>query len=416
MRKNAIKVIFAGLLVSFTISGGFILRDKLNHVNVDGKSYYLENLEAELLKYLKSNILIFSDKSFNDYIIFKVNLDEIKNRTLAEQFKDLISGKTYDLVYKYDFDKEGLSKYIDELNEVADMSKDAYIIKDTDGYKLVQEVYGNYIDKDELLNSLSSEAKSIAVENYYVKPFITQEDLLDSFQELDNLSNWFCRYSDGTIIQASADYIDYKDGRITVNTDWISKAIKESLKSYNTVGIERSFITNDGKEISLSSGTWGSSVNTDIEVEILTEAFKNGISLDDRIPEFSQNYEDIGNTYIEVSLENQHVWVYKDGFLVMETDCVTGDLSKGHDTPVGIYFISERISGKYLRGDGYKTWVNKWMRLTNRGHGLHDATWRSSFGGNIYTYDGSHGCINLPKKFAYDLYDVTYRGMPVIIY
>ena len=278
MRKNAIKVIFAGLLVSFTISGGFILRDKLNHVNVDGKSYYLENLEAELLKYLKSNILIFSDKSFNDYIIFKVNLDEIKNRTLAEQFKDLISGKTYDLVYKYDFDKEGLSKYIDELNEVADMSKDAYIIKDTDGYKLVQEVYGNYIDKDELLNSLSSEAKSIAVENYYVKPFITQEDLLDSFQELDNLSNWFCRYSDGTIIQASADYIDYKDGRITVNTDWISKAIKESLKSYNTVGIERSFITNDGKEISLSSGTWGSSVNTDIEVEILTEAFKNGIS------------------------------------------------------------------------------------------------------------------------------------------
>lgn len=416
MRKNAIKVIFAGLLVSFTISGGFILRDKLNHVNVDGKSYYLENLEVELLKYLKSNILIFNDKSFNDYIIFKVNLDEIKNRTLAEQFKDLISGKTYDLVYKYDFDKEGLSKYIDELNEVADMSKDAYIVKDADGYKLVQEVYGDYIGKDELLNSLSPEVKSVTVENYYIKPFITQEDLLDSFQELDNLSNWFCKYSDGTIIQASVDYIDYKDGHITVNTDWISEAIKESLKSYNTVGIERTFITTEGNEVSLNTGTWGSSVDIDTEVKVLTEAFKNGISLDDRIPEFSQNYEDIGNTYIEVSLENQHVWVYKDGSLVMETDCVTGDLSKGHDTPVGIYFISERISGKYLRGDGYKTWVNKWMRLTNRGHGLHDATWRNSFGGNIYTYDGSHGCINLPKKFAYDLYDVTYKGMPVIIY
>ena len=47
----------------------------------------------------------------------------------------------------------------------------------------------------------------------------------------------------------------------------------------------------------------------------------------------------------------------------------------------------------------------RWMRLTNSGIGLHDATWRGRFGGAIYERDGSHGCINLPKTFAYELYD-----------
>ena len=56
------------------------------------------------------------------------------------------------------------------------------------------------------------------------------------------------------------------------------------------------------------------------------------------------------------------------------------------------------------------------MRLTNSGVGLHDAYWRKSFGGSIYKTSGSHGCINLPKSFAYKLYDETYVNMPVIIY
>ena len=100
----------------------------------------------------------------------------------------------------------------------------------------------------------------------------------------------------------------------------------------------------------------------------------------------------------------------------MDTDCVTGDAHLSRDTPKGVYYISECIDGKYLIGDDYKTWVNKWMRLTNTGIGLHDAYWRSAFGGSIYKTNGSHGCINLPAKFASNLFKKAYRGMPVIIY
>ena len=123
----------------------------------------------------------------------------------------------------------------------------------------------------------------------------------------------------------------------------------------------------------------------------------------------------IDDSYIEVSIKDQHLWVYKDKELVLDSDVVTGTKGK-HDTPLGIYYITEMIDGKYLRGDNYVTWVNKWIRITNRGHGLHDATWRNRFGNNIYTYNGSHGCVNIPKKVAYELFEIAEIGMPVIIY
>ena len=44
-----------------------------------------------------------------------------------------------------------------------------------------------------------------------------------------------------------------------------------------------------------------------------------------------------------------------------------------------------------------------------------DAKWRKKFGGNIYTYDGSHGCVNLPKDVAATIYANAYLGMPVIV-
>ena len=48
------------------------------------------------------------------------------------------------------------------------------------------------------------------------------------------------------------------------------------------------------------------------------------------------------------------------------------------------------------------------------GIGFHDASWRSKFGGTIYQYSGSHGCINLPVDKAKLLYEKVYKGMPVL--
>ena len=142
-----------------------------------------------------------------------------------------------------------------------------------------------------------------------------------------------------------------------------------------------------------------------------------------RKPEFLREAEsnkygsdDIGDNYIEISIEDQHVWIYKQGKVVAESDCVTGKKNR-HDTPRGVFYCYEiKPGGKWLTGDTYRTWVNKWVRLTNTGIGLHDATWRRSFGGSIYKNSGSHGCINLPLNFSNLLIKEVYFGMPVVIY
>ncbi|MBR4020246.1 MAG: L,D-transpeptidase, partial [Firmicutes bacterium] len=49
-------------------------------------------------------------------------------------------------------------------------------------------------------------------------------------------------------------------------------------------------------------------------------------------------------------------------------------------------------------------------------YGLHDADWRSDFGGSIYYSGGSHGCVNMPPASAAQLYGYVSSGTPVIVF
>ena len=141
-----------------------------------------------------------------------------------------------------------------------------------------------------------------------------------------------------------------------------------------------------------------------------------------RTPKFSHvtyskiyGKKDVGPNFVLVDKETQTVYLYKGGKVVDQASCVTG--TEGvHDTPTGVFFAIEvKPEGKWLTGDNYRTWVNRWIRLTESGVGLHDASWRSNFGGSIYKYSGSHGCINLPLSFANKLCEVVSYGFPVVI-
>ena len=122
------------------------------------------------------------------------------------------------------------------------------------------------------------------------------------------------------------------------------------------------------------------------------------------IPSSSESVEIIPiegyDTYIDVSIENQLVTYFKNKEKVFQSPCVTGNLNANRGTPTGVYSIKCKIPGKRLIGPTWDCWVNRWMRFTNNSIGFHDASWRSSFGGEIYKTDGSHGCVNLPKDKA----------------
>ena len=120
-------------------------------------------------------------------------------------------------------------------------------------------------------------------------------------------------------------------------------------------------------------------------------------------------------TYIEISISQQHLWYYEKGQLVLDTDVVTGNNDGECNTPTGRYSISSRATNTVLTGPGYSSPVSYWMGF-NGGIGIHDATWRSSFGGDIYNGNGSHGCVNTPYDKVQELYERTDYGTPVIVY
>ena len=320
---------------------------------------------------------------------------------------------------------------IDEINLTRVKNKGAEFKYEDGDFIIIDEVKGNTIDVDKAVdkikNSLNvlSNNTVIDLSDCYEEMDSTLAKSEDFQKELDKLNNFKITYTNGYEINKELvkDFLTVVDGKIVINDELrdnlfkkIDKTIEKELISYDTVGGNWKFKTHSGEDITVKGGTWGDYFSSDKETEYIIEKLSEFSSEENRTPIKSQDYPDeIPNSYIEISLSDQHLWRYVNGELESETPIVTGTLGK-HDTPKGVYFVSECINGKYLRGTGYVTWVNKWMRLTNSGIGLHDATWRSSFGGSIYKSSGSHGCINLPKSFAYNLFDKVKRGDCVVIY
>jgi len=118
--------------------------------------------------------------------------------------------------------------------------------------------------------------------------------------------------------------------------------------------------------------------------------------------------------FVEVSILDQKLWLFKDGQLVLETSVVTGNEKYNRATPKGRYHILHKTTDRVLRGPGYASFVKYWMPFY-QGYGLHDATWRRRFGANIYQNAGSHGCVNIPPKLAPVVYNNVYVGMDVIV-
>lgn len=224
------------------------------------------------------------------------------------------------------------------------------------------------------------------------------------------------------------------DGSITVDQDAVSSYVSDLASKYNTRYIARTFTATDGEEISFSAGSveYGYTIDQDAECKQLTADIETGEPVS-REPEYIQTNDygnplylgregtdDLNGTYVEVDISSQHIWFYKNGTLVVDSDCVTGDASKGFDTEIGIFPLAYKespsvLTGQNANGNDYETKVSFWMPFFE-GEGLHDATWRSAFGGDIYKTNGSHGCVNLPYDTAEKIYDNIDAGTAIVIH
>lgn len=216
-----------------------------------------------------------------------------------------------------------------------------------------------------------------------------------------------------------------ENGQISLNREAAAAYVAALAGKYNTAGTTRVLHTAAGREVEIK-GAYGWAISQSAETDALIAVIQTAES-QTREPIYSltavsHTAQDWGNTYVEVDLTGQHVYMVKDGAVVWDAPCVTGNLAKKYDTPAGIYSLTYKQKDKVLRGekqaDGtyeYESPVSYWMPF-NGGIGLHDANWRGSFGGAIYKTNGSHGCVNLPPAKTEALYNLVYQGIPVLCY
>ena len=121
---------------------------------------------------------------------------------------------------------------------------------------------------------------------------------------------------------------------------------------------------------------------------------------------------------VEVDISEQTLWYYENDVLIFTSPVVTGNASMGCGTPTGTYYVRRKVTDSTLRGSDYTEHVDYWIGWdsTGRIYGFHDASWRDSFGGDIYLTDPSHGCVNMPLDKVAQLYEAVDIGTEVYIH
>ncbi len=123
--------------------------------------------------------------------------------------------------------------------------------------------------------------------------------------------------------------------------------------------------------------------------------------------------------YVEINLSKQRMWVYQDKKVIYESPITSGATGAGYPTIQGLFSIQAKQTNRNLNGYAigydYNVFVKYWMPFSGN-FGLHDASWRTAFGGADYYYNGSHGCVNLPSAAAAFLFGWATVGTPVWVH
>lgn len=458
MVKNKKFLIIAGATVigllaiylgfSFYFMSHFYFRTTINGINVSGKS--VEKVKETIQDAMDNYELVIIERDGtkesiigSDFSLESHWNDEI-DTFLEEQngfgwIGKLIKPDTYNSAMSISFDEEKLSALLDALpcmeSEKQIEPEDATISQysQEEGYKVVPAVLGSkvnttafYAKVNEYIYSMKTELdmdKTLC----YVMPYIMDdnEKLLATVEQLNTSLQTVITYQvgeDTQVLDASIFQpwlMVNADMEVTVDEESLSSYVKGLASTYNTCYASKKLMTSYGVEVSIPNSHYGWKVDNQAEKEAIVANILAGeqVTRDLNYSMTANSHEgnDYGNSYIEINLTAQHIFLYVDGALIVESDFVSGNLSKAYNTPTGAYGITYKEKNATLNGEDYSTPVDYWMPFAGN-VGMHDATWRNDFGGSIYKRSGSHGCVNLPWSTAKTIFEYVDAGFPVLVY
>lgn len=328
---------------------------------------------------------------------------------------------------------------LEEYSDPFDNSKAAVEIKNLGNNFTLKDERKPELDyskaTDDVLECIKKSRTECDLTSDYEAPVATdaQQKVLDNWNTLEKIQNAKITLSDDGIemiidkyvfskwikVNSSGIPVFDKEGSVLIDDAAADDFVKIISETFGTDGMDRKWQKYKGGIAKLPCKWDGYIVDEEAEKQALIKSVLTG-KTETREPQYSQEgsghgNEEVGDTYVEVDLSGQKMYYFEKGNLKLESDIVSGCKRYHNDTPsmiTRIYFMQE---GRTLRGENYATFVYYWMAFYNH-YGLHDATWRREFGNDIYLTDGSHGCVNLPKDVAAQLYSMVEVGTPVVLY
>ncbi len=441
-------IIIIYIVISVHYTGHFFPHTTFDEVDISGMT--LEEAQAAVESMMSNYEIIITDRDSNTWTIkasdcgltypddglLKNTLD---NQTAFNWIPNMFSEKEkviQDLSAAYDtqmMDNAILSlSCFDEANITYPVDATIAYDKSSSQYEIVPEVMGTQMIFENVRDKVKAALLSLEIttslnDDDYVNPNrYSTDELVTNAQTAANASLSLNITYD---IEGSTEVIETDtiaswimvDDDLSVSYDEsaIADYVQTLASKYNTYGRKREFKTSLGNTIEIGGGDYGWVVDKKGEKEQILADLKAGVSVE-REPVYEQTAlyrgeNDIGDTYIEIDLSNQHLYYYKDGVKTLESDIVSGNITKGNGTPDGVFKIIYQEKDATLVGEDYESDVSYFMVFAYN-VGIHDASWRNKFGGQIYKKSGSHGCVNVPYAFAEDLFAVLETGTPVVAY
>jgi len=368
-------------------------------------------------------------------------LDAYEAQTLSRD--EYINGAnrkdySYDISSDVDFsdiDTEGLN-CIDGTTRVA--SKDAYISVDriTGALEIVEEIYGNELKEDVLASKVKEavtgklDTVSFAAADYKLPEILATDSELEKtkayYKKLLNksLALNICGVSINLTPIQTRELFDFEPGN-EVDEDAVLTYVRSLKNSYDTYGSTRKFLTSTGEYVDVIAGSYGWTIDggetaakivnalaSEEEKESVTGVYtKTGLHPADN---------EIGDTYVEINLRDQKIYMYYQGVQILNDDVTTGMVGEPASiTLTGTYSLLYKKTNVTLKGPTWNDFVYYWMpyEVTNA-VGMHDATWRSEeeFGGTNRYGNGSHGCVNMRLNSAAIVYTYIEMDTPIIVW
>jgi len=467
-------ILIFGMYLHAKNSDGFIRNTTLNGKDISGmtpselSAQIINNTQPVTVDITENGQTVLSgDLSDYGYTLDQTTLTEdlekakkAQTESLVSYIRNVTSGSVLSADTIYSFDESTFDSFVSSSNfsvpRVESVEGAVTLDQSSNTYVVTQPVQGNEVDDTKLqaavkeaIENASSEGTlsgtldiSIPDSCYTSKTVDTDTTALQQEADEKNKELKLQAYKDMVITyqfgeqteelkyDTFKDWLTIKDdGSCTVDQDKAAAYVSDLANKYNTRHIEKQFKTTTGLTIDFPLGKveYGYTIDEDSETAELIKDLEAGQSVS-REPIYYQTNDygnpyyykrngtdDLDGTYVEVDLTKQHLWFYKDGSLVIESDLVSGNLSKNQGTMTGIFPLAYKESPSTLVGANYKTKVNYWMPFFE-GEGLHDAYWRTSFGGDIYKTNGSNGCLNLPSDVAQTIYENIDAGVAIVIY